>query len=56
MPFIKIIRVEGGIMEVAEIFTLGFFGIIGLAIFMFFLLGIVDTICHRVKKSNERET
>ena len=35
-------------MTVAEIFTVGFFGVIGLAVFMFFLLVIIET-CYGYK-------
>lgn len=32
-------------MTASELFTVGFFGVLGLGVFMFFLWGIIETIC-----------
>ena len=39
-------------MTVQEIFTIGMFSVVGLGVFMFFLWGIIQTICDY--KENRR--
>ena len=36
-------------MTMQVIFTIGLLGVIGLGVFMFFLLGIIETICEYKK-------
>jgi len=40
-------------MTLQAIFTISFFGVIGLGIFMFFLLAIAETICqYKIRRTN----
>lgn len=42
-------------MTAPELFTIGFFGVLGLGVFMFFLLGIVETIYgYRARIKDEK--